>query len=274
MSGEYKPSFDSDTEVGDEAVSLLKDGIHPSSPRRWRRSCRLISDYIWKFCTIFFGFVAAQSLYYIHSNELTHVSHALRSELEAARGTIEYHDLVFTSGIEEQPDGKMHLNLPNNEPAYVGPPRPEVDAAWDDLTQATEIWIKGDEAKDVSNRTISSDKGWLVSLDVYHSLHCVNLVRKGLDWDYYYGDQPGQTPVNYMTRDHMYHCLEHLRQVVMCHSDLTPMRFRWSSFVEGRGMPVWEEPHTCRNWEKVRIWAEERRRTFVNETLTGNHHHH
>jgi hypothetical protein len=64
----------------------------------------------------------------------------------------------------------MYLHLSEDEPAYVGSPKPEIDAAWADLTQgalyssytspstpntkvyamaATEIWVDGDEAKDV-----------------------------------------------------------------------------------------------------------------------------
>ncbi|KAH8901445.1 hypothetical protein GQ53DRAFT_757076 [Thozetella sp. PMI_491] len=154
----------------------------------------------------------------------------LSSELGAARMAIGYHDIVFTSGIEEDENGTMFLNLPKDQPRYVGTPGPEVDAAWADLTKATEIWLDGDEAVPVANRTIHSEHGWL------------NLARKGLDWEYYYGDGPGQEPITAITKDHIYHCLEHLRQVSMCHGDLTPMRFQYTPH---SAMPIWEEPHTC-----------------------------
>lgn len=52
------------------------------------------------------------------------------------------------------------------------------------------------------------------------------------------------------------HCLDYLRQTVQCHGDLTPMVFSWSEDA-GRVVADWKEPHTCRNFNRVRSWAED-----------------
>jgi hypothetical protein len=60
-----------------------------------------------------------------------------------------------------------------------------------------------------------------------------------------------------LTRFHLAHCLETLRQSVMCYSDITPYAFRW---IDGNPMPhrEWDRsPHVCRNFEKIHDWAKD-----------------
>ena len=52
------------------------------------------------------------------------------------------------------------------------------------------------------------------------------------------------------------HCLNYLRQVIMCYADLTPMRYDWD---QGAGrLMLQDEPHTCRNYKKIDEWARPR----------------
>lgn len=41
--------------------------------------------------------------------------------------------LEFTGGIEEDENGHLYLAIPPGQPQFVGPPSPEIDAAWLDL---------------------------------------------------------------------------------------------------------------------------------------------
>ena len=55
---------------------------------------------------------------------------------------------------------------------------------------------------------------------------------------------------------HMEHCMDRLRQAVMCHGDLAPSpMYSWEgfNFALGRG-----GEHTCRKWEPIRVWMDER----------------
>ena len=61
------------------------------------------------------------------------------------------------------------------------------------------------------------------------------------------------------------HCLDPLRQAIMCHGDTSLITFKW-----GTKQPVpsanWSTPHTCRSWEALEEWNKER---FVNVFQTG-----
>jgi hypothetical protein len=137
---------------------FLRSNARPRLISRGRWATRFFFSWIWVFSTFLFAFIALEG--YLQNRKISMTGEAklqgLRSELgkstplcqgnkhwthfvsvEAARGTIEYQDIVFTSGIEEDENGKMFLNLPADQPHYVGAPSPEIDAAWADLTKGT-----------------------------------------------------------------------------------------------------------------------------------------
>jgi hypothetical protein len=51
------------------------------------------------------------------------------------------------------------------------------------------------------------------------------------------------------------HCIDHLRQTIMCHgsTDIIPFRRDWKD----RNLPRFNGPHVCRKYEPLRAWAEE-----------------
>lgn len=55
---------------------------------------------------------------------------------------------------------------------------------------------------------------------------------------------------------HIDHCLDSIRQSLMCHSDISPIVWQWTEpqhSVKIHGGIV----HTCRNFEKIHQWARE-----------------
>lgn len=50
------------------------------------------------------------------------------------------------------------------------------------------------------------------------------------------------------------HCLEHLRQAVMCHSDVSTLYYRWDEADKMSKMSM-EITHSCRKFEKIQDWA-------------------
>jgi hypothetical protein len=87
-------------------------------------------------------------------------------------------------------------------------------------------------------------------LDVLHTLHCVEQLRQTLDWDYY----PSAKKAGSL---HLYHCIDHIRQWVMCSSDFTPIQNRWHEG-KGRAYVDTDQVHTCRNFDAVWNWVQER----------------
>ena len=55
---------------------------------------------------------------------------------------------------------------------------------------------------------------------------------------------------------HRSHCIELLRQSVMCHSDITPVSWMYK---DGSPYPILHGNHVCRDFEKISSWAKERR---------------
>ncbi|CAK1362460.1 unnamed protein product [Cercospora beticola] len=121
--------------------------------------------------------------------------------------------------------------------------------------------------------------GYVGGLDVLHSLHCVNELRKHLfdknrcdqnqtehqeavD-EYHIGMCKSGVHVTYDQADNRQsvHCLEMMRQNIECKSDLSLVpAMWWPSLKNGTGSSFIfsEQTHTCRNFEKVRQWASER----------------
>lgn len=82
-----------------------------------------------------------------------------------------------------------------------------------------------------------------------------NLIRKGFDAEYYpedFDDPPR------LVRLHREHCLDYLRQQVMCHSDLSPVMLKWDPQVKYLIPQFTTQMHTCRNFEAIHAWSKER----------------
>src|ERR1700761_3474783 len=112
---------------------------------------------------------------------------------------------------------------------------------------------------------------WAKSID---QVVLQDMLRKHLDFDYYYPD--GNIPYFYM--DHLYHCVDSLRQALQCHSDVTPIRYDFNEqlFME---YPIFDQPHTCRNFRAIDEWARERAVKFFRfnpgqKGLDKAHHRH
>jgi hypothetical protein len=56
------------------------------------------------------------------------------------------------------------------------------------------------------------------------------------------------------------HCIDSIRQLVTCHSDISTHYWRWEDWHKKPGARVYSQTtHTCRNFEKIQQWAVEHR---------------
>ncbi|KAF7508281.1 hypothetical protein GJ744_009426 [Endocarpon pusillum] len=94
----------------------------------------------------------------------------------------------------------------------------------------------------------------------FHQLHCVDTLRRGFYqvWDaktaLENGTNPAHLPPESITLNHVLHCIEFLRQSVMCHADTT---------IEAKdenlhGVVGFGIAHACRNWDQMVKWVEDR----------------
>ncbi|KAF2472388.1 uncharacterized protein BDR25DRAFT_13997 [Lindgomyces ingoldianus] len=79
----------------------------------------------------------------------------------------------------------------------------------------------------------------------YHQLHCLSVIRSTL-YKYKEGRVSGEEGVKW---DHAIHCLDSLRQSVMCTADST-LLYTEDGIVFGD-----RQARTCRDWEGLREWV-------------------
>ncbi|KAF9269955.1 hypothetical protein L218DRAFT_4111 [Marasmius fiardii PR-910] len=146
---------------------------------------------------------------------------------------------------------KFHSAFGTDIPIYDQEPSEEVDAAWQDLYEYAYNKIPREQAALIPNRTypvLGQEDHYMIALDVFHQLHCLNEMRKAMYPEYY-----PLTPEGIHT-PHMRHCISSLRQSLMCSADVTPIVWQWSE----RSKAAKERNdvvHTCRNFDKIKEWA-------------------
>jgi hypothetical protein len=138
--------------------------------------------------------------------------------------------------------------------------------------------ISASDAEQLPNKTaeIGTERGqYVVGIDVFHQLHCLNRLRKLLRPErYHLWDNATETdkaewaihdgmwhswrlcPVLYLTSDCVDHCIDSIRQSLMCSSDISTIYWQWSA-EKHQVLPRAGTTHTCRNFEKIKAWAVE-----------------
>jgi len=145
----------------------------------------------------------------------------------------------------------------------------DVDKAWGKLYNHTIMKIPRSEAILLPNKTypIKEQPGYYIAvLDVFHQIHCLNNIRRALHRDYYINATD-------LDEDHVSHCVDAIRQSLMCNADISVNVWQWDneiSAVVGHS----NQAHTCRNFDKLLDWAEERQlqewidtRLFIEDDL-------
>lgn len=77
------------------------------------------------------------------------------------------------------------------------------------------------------------------------------MVRKATRPDYYgvHGDED-----TLLGPSHIAHCIDAIRQSLMCASDITPYTWQWDEKLQLHANQV-KNPHVCRNFDDLRDWA-------------------
>ncbi|KIX93903.1 uncharacterized protein Z520_10240 [Fonsecaea multimorphosa CBS 102226] len=175
---------------------------------------------------------------------------------DSAFGSIELKQVRFTGGLLVTENGTLYRPVDPNEPQYVGEPSPDIDRNWADLLYAPEVGLYGEDAAQLVGKTYQMPESgaYRSALDVFHTLHCVNEVRKELD-NWYYDFSTHREPPN-VRRMHIDHCLDYLRQSIMCSADMTPATLFWSD-ANQRVYNSFTNLHTCRNLDLLHAWSKE-----------------
>ncbi|EAA30500.3 hypothetical protein GE21DRAFT_10623 [Neurospora crassa] len=216
----------------------------------------------WIFMSLFFACTTTWLTAELHAVR-KHGSFAqgFRSELDAAKHLIKVKTVDFGGSPRFKEDGTEYVPVPSDGEAahykaYVGTPRREIDHNWALLHWGRFFLLTEQEAKSAwgdEYKQFWSPKhgGYVVALEVMHTLHCLDHIRKAFYPDHYPVDSDIHGTL------HRDHCLDHLRQTVLCNADLTPIPSRYYKAL-GQNYIDSDRPHTCRDFGRIREWVSER----------------
>ncbi|RYC60887.1 hypothetical protein CHU98_g5324 [Xylaria longipes] len=167
-------------------------------------------------------------------------------------------------------------NVTDPRDIYRLPPSPAVDEAWDRITRVNLISISENEIRKLGkdpSLTIQSPESWwskswgggyMGQIDVFHQIHCLNMLRQGLiiNYNYYWGKKYGLTPpVQFGV--HLNHCLATILENLMCHADVDIVTFNWRES-QNEPFPDFEIRKQCRDFEAIVDWQREKK---LNDTI-------
>ena len=207
----------------------------------------------------------------LQANRSEHfVGNGYASEFPPLRDVITYSLQNYTGAfVRSNVTGK--LSKTSGPVEYFGHPSPELDEVWHNFLR-NQFPILYDHEIDphymvVERDRLPFDKKFHFEPDVSHSLHCLSAVRKHVNFALYPDVQPTAEEIameqqnNELLADnwkimHVEHCMDRIRQSLMCHADLTP-----SPVHVFPGLPVAitrTGQRTCRDWAPIRKWIDER----------------
>ncbi|KAI0079448.1 hypothetical protein K474DRAFT_1639618 [Panus rudis PR-1116 ss-1] len=231
---------ENDEHLDDEVVQ------DPNGGRSQRRLIRLLS------VALFFQTILMLSmsigLWKAYGNKTVLNGQILYSP---AQDFIEFHPVTFADGFAERT-------------IYQGKPSDEVDKAWLDLYNDIGLSkIPKSQARLIPNKTLAipGNEGYYnVNLAVFHQLHCLNLIRKGLSPDYYRDPVTGMIAgfAPHEWEEHVSHCVDSIRQSLMCASDISLIVWQWSE-EKHQAVVKMNTVHSCRNYDRIVDWAKDHR---------------
>jgi len=178
----------------------------------------------------------------------------------------------------------------DNTTIWRQPPSPEVDAAWDYIsTEGVEVITVSESAVVNSGKDPSisikappswgaGDDAYVAQVDVFHQIHCLNELRKEIDFDYYYagksrGPQPDKSSSDHhdhlqthrsddLHQAHKRHCVHMLLQALMCSADVGIITHNWVHNEDiappkTRPMPDFNVIKKCADFDGLLAWARE-----------------
>ncbi|MCJ1475783.1 hypothetical protein MMC13_004447 [Lambiella insularis] len=148
---------------------------------------------------------------------------------------------------------------------YRGPPTLERERAWDELWNHGDMNIPEDKMR-LLNRSLQTSwkrtpakfgGGIEAAAEVFHQLHCLNMIRQYTWLDAYATPPPGLDRSPEMSRTHVDHCIETIRRALMCVGDVTPVLVKLDPKAPLGAQAEFSTFHKCRKFDKLVDWMKE-----------------
>jgi hypothetical protein len=107
----------------------------------------------------------------------------------------------------------------------------------------------------------NSTHGYIAGVEVFHHLHCLNVLRQ-YAWHDSYPEELLPSLFKYNSplavRAHVDHCIETLRLALMCNADVTPYLLYEQKAEPGLDVPAredFEAFHKCKKFDRLLDWV-------------------
>ncbi|KAF7880372.1 uncharacterized protein EAF02_007218 [Botrytis sinoallii] len=172
--------------------------------------------------------------------------------------------LQWTITMDSVPDThhfeRLVGNFNRSSSPYKGPPSPAVDAAWAELTDygaisiSEETFGKLNASKNAVRVPAEYGGGRLAFVEAIHQLHCLESLWRHT-YPAYYKEAARKIEINDQEwHDHMDHCVDMLRQKLMCDADVHLVTYNW---LKGHDAPHpnFNTARQCRSFEAVKQYV-------------------
>ncbi|KAI9715635.1 MAG: hypothetical protein M1828_000778 [Chrysothrix sp. TS-e1954] len=155
------------------------------------------------------------------------------------------------TGLSRRPTDRLQGY---HHPVYMSHNETEADDAWSRVELGHGVVAV--EKQWAIDRGLPPSREWKPNRDMmvyavaaYHSIHCVPLVRRVLK-KALRGDKVDEWEI-----PHAHHCLNIIREEIMCTADDTLLQSRIDD--DGKVVPIGlNQTRQCRDWEAIRDWAD------------------
>ncbi|KAK8041679.1 hypothetical protein PG993_006202 [Apiospora rasikravindrae] len=287
---EYKPYTDDSSEAGSAELPLQGQFWRAPWPAPRNRSRWLLIAALGT--SVFFaGLSAWLGVQVIQLQNSGSFGRGFPNELGPAKHLIEVESQWFEGSPAFLDDGFEYVPPPDDgipRLKYTGDPTLEEDRKEMDRNWAMYHWgrfflLEEHEAReawgpDYQKYHAPKQGGYVAALEVMHTIHCLvsspslistspslyELPEQAKTCRLHTGPHPQGLPPRRLPPDnaihgvkHIDHCINHLRQVILCAGDLTPIPSVYFMGIENNYINS-DRPHTCRNFKKIRDWVSER----------------
>ncbi|KAL2063651.1 hypothetical protein VTL71DRAFT_5456 [Oculimacula yallundae] len=145
---------------------------------------------------------------------------------------------------------------------FQGRPNKTSEEAWHHMLSVGIVSITEEENSRLPFKTAPNffkENEYVVELNIFHQLQCLYGLRQQL-YNSRHLDWKNNEAVTFW-EFHMNHCIEHLRETLMCNADITPQRFDWDEASRNYILDRHQQFPICKNWADIWNWAEGRNTT-------------
>ncbi|KAK0737598.1 hypothetical protein B0T21DRAFT_439502 [Apiosordaria backusii] len=172
------------------------------------------------------------------------------------------------------------MNTDPDTEKFLGEPRPELDGAWHELLDGTLIYFTEEELQKAGNATSVSRKGGgpLLAL-TFSYLRTIRKKNKTIPPPLLL--LPQHLPTNPSGNEtwadltvHVDHCLESLRQLVLCNADTNVYTLHWTDHSRLKPSVKVPQQSVCVDWEGLHGWMKGRGVGFGEMVHPESHYSH